>query len=180
MQLMDDFHQLAEKETVTALTEHILEASGYWAQLNSEKTEEAVSRQENVREFLTKTKEYDQNAEEPSLVDFLSEVSLVTDLDKLEDGDEAAVVMTMHSAKGLEFPYVFLVGLEEGIFPMPVRFIRSGNWRRNAVFVMWQSRERKKRLYLVNAERRSLYGRSNANPPSRFFRGNTGTSLARI
>lgn len=169
VQLMDDFHQLAEKETVTALTEHILEASGYWAQLNSEKTEEAVSRQENVREFLTKTKEYDQNAEEPSLVDFLSEVSLVTDLDKLEDGDEAAVVMTMHSAKGLEFPYVFLVGLEEGIFPHARSFYQERELEEERRLCYVAITRAKKRLYLVNAERRSLYGRSNANPPSRFL-----------
>lgn len=170
VQLMDDFHQLAAKETVTALTEHILEASGYWAQLTSEKTEEAMSRQENVREFLTKTKEYDQNAEEPSLVDFLGEVSLVTDLDKLEDEAEAAVVMTMHSAKGLEFPYVFLVGLEEGIFPHARSFYEERELEEERRLCYVAITRAKKRLYLVNAERRNLYGRSNANQPSRFLK----------
>lgn len=169
VQLVDDFHQLAEKETVTALTEHILEASGYWGQLFSEKTDEAVSRQENVREFLTKTREYDQNAEEPSLVDFLSEVSLVTDLDKLEDEEEAAVIMTMHSAKGLEFPYVFLVGLEEGIFPHARSFYQEQELEEERRLCYVAITRAKKRLYLVNAERRSLYGRTSVNPPSRFL-----------
>ncbi len=168
-QLIADFRELAERLTVTQLTEKILDATGYWAQLISEKTEESLSRQENLREFLTKTREYDQSAEEHSLENFLREVALVTDLDRLEDEGEAAVIMTMHSAKGLEFPYVFLVGLEEGIFPHFRSFEQEREMEEERRLCYVAITRAKKRLYLVNAQRRRLYGHISSNHPSRFL-----------
>ncbi len=167
--MMADFHQLAEQVTVTQLTEQILEATGYWTQLSGENTPEAESRKENLQEFLTKTREYDQFAEEPSLSNFLNEVALVTDLDKLGEEEEAVVVMTMHSAKGLEFPYVFLVGLEESIFPHARSFYQESELEEERRLCYVAMTRAKQRLYLVHAQKRSLYGRTNMNPPSRFL-----------
>ncbi|MGI6588323.1 MAG: DNA helicase PcrA [Peptococcia bacterium] len=167
--LLESFRQSLEKLTVTELTKKILAETGYWAQLKREHSPEAESRKENLQEFLTKTLEYDQFAEESSLGDFLSQVALVTDLDNLQEKDEAVVVMTMHSAKGLEFPHVFLIGMEEGIFPHYRAFYDSQELeeeRRLCYVAMTRAQER---LYLVNARERYLYGRKNMNQSSRFL-----------
>jgi DNA helicase-2/ATP-dependent DNA helicase PcrA len=167
--LMKSFQQSMEKLTVTELTEKILTETGYWDQLGSENSPEAESRKENLQEFLTKTLEYDQFAEENSLGDFLSQVSLVTDLDNLQEKDEAVVVMTMHSAKGLEFPYVFLVGMEEGIFPHYRAFYEQQELEEERRLCYVAMTRAKERLYLVNTRERYLYGRKSMNQPSRFL-----------
>ncbi|HHY05508.1 MAG TPA: DNA helicase PcrA [Clostridia bacterium] len=167
--LLESFRQSLEKLTVTELTKKILEETGYWQQLKRENSPEAESRIENLQEFLTKTLEYDHFAEENSLGDFLSQVALVTDLDNLQEKEEAVVVMTMHSAKGLEFPHVFLIGLEEGIFPHYRAFDdlhELEEERRLCYVAMTRAKER---LYLVNARERYLYGRKNMNQSSRFL-----------
>lgn len=167
--LMESFQQVVEKLKVTQLTEKILADTGYQEQLRGENSVEADSRLENLAEFLTKTQEYDRYAEENSLGDFLSQVALVTDLDNLEDQDEAVVVMTMHSAKGLEFPYVFLVGMEEGIFPHYRALYEERELEEERRLCYVAITRAKKRLYLINARERYLYGRSSMNQPSRFL-----------
>ena len=99
------------------LVENILERTGYLKELENENTEESKERIQNIKELISKAADYDQNAEEPSLEGFLEEVSLVADIDNYNEANNAVVLMTLHSAKGLEFPYVFITGLEEGIFP---------------------------------------------------------------
>ncbi|MDD2211753.1 MAG: DNA helicase PcrA [Clostridia bacterium] len=168
--LLESFQQSLEKLTVTKLTEKILAETGYWEQLVSEKTPEAESRKENLQEFLTKTLEYDQFAEEHSLGDFLSQVALITDLDNLQEKDESVVVMTMHSAKGLEFPYVFLVGMEEGIFPHARSLYQEHELEEERRLCYVAITRAKERLYLLNARERYLYGRKSMNQPSRFLK----------
>jgi DNA helicase-2/ATP-dependent DNA helicase PcrA len=167
--MVDSLHRDMEKLTVTKLAEEILEVTGYWNRLLQENTPEAQNRMENLREFLTKTLEYDRLAEENSLADFLSEVALVTDLDNLEEKDDAVVVMTMHMAKGLEFPYVFLVGMEEGIFPHFRSLYDNGEIEEERRLCYVAITRAKERLYLLNAQKRTLYGRTTMNQASRFL-----------
>ena len=94
-----------------------MEETGYVTGLEAEGTEEAMARIENINELLNKIVAYEETAEEPTLSGLLEEIALVADIDSLEDSDNRVILMTLHSAKGLEFPYVFISGMEDGIFP---------------------------------------------------------------
>ena len=107
----------AEFLSVHDLLMTIIETTGYVAELEAEDTEEARARIENIDELISKVVSYEESAAEPSLSGFLEEVALVADIDNLDENDNRVVLMTLHSAKGLEFPNVYLTGLEEGIFP---------------------------------------------------------------
>ncbi|MDO4522657.1 MAG: DNA helicase PcrA [Eubacteriales bacterium] len=107
----------AEYYSVHELMNTIIESTGYVRELQAEGTEEAKARLENIDELISKIVSYEESTQEPSLSGFLEEVALVADIDSLEDSDDRVVLMTLHSAKGLEFPNVYLTGLEEGIFP---------------------------------------------------------------
>lgn len=106
-----------EHAKVSELLETILEETGYRRELILEGTDESEARLENIDELMSKVKDYDENAENPSLSGFLEEVALVADIDSLDGDSDHVLLMTMHSAKGLEFPYVYMVGMEEGLFP---------------------------------------------------------------
>ena len=106
-----------EQLSVSELLEAVIEETGYVKELELEDTEESRARIENIDELLSKVRDYDDNAEEPSLSGFLEEVALVADIDNLEENSNHVVLMTLHSAKGLEFPYVYMAGMEEGLFP---------------------------------------------------------------
>ena len=99
------------------LIQVILDKTGYADNLKNEDTDESEARLENIDEFINKAVTYEEGAEEPNLSGFLEEVALVADIDSVEDGDNRVLLMTLHSAKGLEFPYVFLAGMEDGLFP---------------------------------------------------------------
>lgn len=169
-----DIVKYAQDHNVTELTEKILDEFGYLDALRADKTLEAEARLENIQEFLGVTKRFDDNYEPEdeetnSLEDFLAEVSLLSDQDDLEDEGNEVTLMTLHAAKGLEFPVVFLIGMEEGIFPIsralndPAELEEE---RRLAYVGITRAREE---LYLTNAMSRMLYGRIQANPASRFI-----------
>ena len=99
------------------LIQTILDKTGYADNLKNEDTDESEARLENIDEFINKAVTYEEGAEEPNLSGFLEEVALVADIDSVEDGDNRVLLMTLHSAKGLEFPYVYLAGMEDGLFP---------------------------------------------------------------
>ena len=99
------------------LIQAILDKTGYAEDLKHEDTDESEARLENIDEFINKAVTYEEGAEEPNLSGFLEEVALVADIDSVEDGDNRVLLMTLHSAKGLEFPYVYLAGMEDGLFP---------------------------------------------------------------
>lgn len=103
--------------TISELIKEILEQTGYEEELKEEGSEEAKARMENIQEFINKAVLYEQKAAQPSLSEFLEEVALVADIDSLEESENRVRLLTIHNAKGLEFPYVYLVGMEEGIFP---------------------------------------------------------------
>lgn len=115
--LIEDFRDSQDEMSLKELVEYVLEKTGYVAELAAEGTDEAEGRIENIDELLSKVAEYEKTAENPNLAEFLEEVSLVAEIDNLDEDSSYVVLMTVHSAKGLEFPYVFLCGMEDGLFP---------------------------------------------------------------
>ena len=150
--------------------EEMMIRTGYAAMLETKNTVEDRTRLENIRELLTSIRGYMENAgDEPTLAGFLDEIALYTDLDSHDPDQDCVVMMTMHSAKGLEFPVVFVVGAEEGIFP-GIRAIGEPDEmeeeRRLCYVAMTRAKEK---LYLTCAGQRMLFGRTSANRPSRFL-----------
>ena len=163
-QLLDDGMALDE------FYEMVMERTGYVTMLQSKPTEENKTRLENVRELKSSIKAYMENAETPTLAGFLEEVSLYTDIEQYNDGDDAVVMMTMHSAKGLEFPHVFLVGFEDGLFP-GMRAIGDGEEMEEERRLCYVAITRAKQtLTISHARQRMLYGRTNAAMASRFLK----------
>lgn len=160
---------LAANGQITPVLKELMNASGYLQMLREERTEEAQGRLDNLQELLNVTAEYDATAEEPSLGGFLESVALVADVDNLTEDGNAVTLMTLHSAKGLEFPVVFLVGLEEGIFPHSRSLNNDTELeeeRRLAYVGITRAREE---LHLYHAHRRALYGQPQFNRRSRFL-----------
>lgn len=127
---------------MTELVEEVIKKTGYREMLQAEKTIESQSRLENIDEFLSVTKAFEDNSEDKSLVGFLTDLALVADIDQLDENTEEATnmvtLMTLHSAKGLEYPVVFLLGLEEGVFLTAARLWMKRRWKKNAVWLMWE------------------------------------------
>lgn len=158
---------------VSEIVVEILDKSGYRDMLEREQTLESRSRLENIDEFMSVPKDYEENTplEEQSLINFLTDLSLVADIDEAQI-ESGVTLMTMHSAKGLEFPIVFLMGMEESLFPH-IRAIKSDDdhemeeERRICYVAITRAEEV---LYITHATSRMLYGRSQSNMPSRFLR----------
>ena len=150
--------------------EELLIRTGYVEMLQKKQTEENITRLENVRELKSSILSYVEDAEDPTLAGFLEEISLYTDLDEYSGDDDAVVMMTMHASKGLEFPHVFLVGFEDGLFP-GMRAIgdreEMEEERRLCYVAITRAREN---LTVSYARQRMLYGRTNASLPSRFLK----------
>ena len=143
--------------------------SGYIDALNAKPTEENKTRLENIRELKSSINSYVENADLPTLAGFLEEIALYTDLETYNDSDDAVVMMTMHSAKGLEFPHVFLVGFEDGLFP-GMRAIGDREEMEEERRLCYVAITRaKKTLTISYAKQRMLYGRTNAALKSRFL-----------
>jgi DNA helicase-2/ATP-dependent DNA helicase PcrA len=156
--------------SVPELIERVLERSGYLEALENERTIEARGRIENLEELVGVAREYEGGAEEPSLSSFLQEISLYSDQDALRDGEGAGQVtlMTLHNAKGLEFRAVFMIGMEEGIFPHARSLEENSLEEERRLSYVGMTRAKEK-LVLTHAMRRALYGRTDANLPSRFL-----------
>jgi DNA helicase-2/ATP-dependent DNA helicase PcrA len=156
--------------SVAEVVERVLERSGYLESLEAERTIEARGRIENLEELVGVAREYDEAAQEPSLSGFLQEISLYSDQDALRDPDSGGQVtlMTLHNAKGLEFRAVFMLGMEEGIFPHS-RSIEENTLEEERRLCYVGMTRAKERLTLTHAMGRSLYGRRDANLPSRFL-----------
>ena len=155
--------------TLPEFYDELLLRSGYSAMLESKPTEENKTRLENVRELKSSINSYVENAEFPTLAGFLEEIALYTDLETYDDTDDAAVMMTMHSAKGLEFPNVFLVGFEDGLFP-GMRAIGDREEMEEERRLCYVAITRAKRSLTISyAKQRMLYGRTSAALKSRFL-----------
>ena len=150
--------------------DELLIRSGYVDMLESKDTEENKTRLENVRELKSSINAYVENNEDPTLAGFLEEIALYTDIQEYDDSDDAVVMMTMHSAKGLEFPHVFLVGFEDGLFP-GMRAIGDQEEMEEERRLCYVAITRaKKKLTITHARQRMLYGRTTAALASRFLR----------
>ena len=150
--------------------DELLIQSGYVDMLNAKDTEENKTRLENVRELKSSIHSYVENAEVPTLSGFLEEIALYTDLEQYNESDDAVVMMTMHSAKGLEFPHVFLVGFEDGLFPGMRAIGDSEEMEEERRLCYVAITRAKKTLTISHAKQRMLYGRTSAALPSRFLR----------
>ena len=150
--------------------EEVMLRSGYVDMLKAKETEENISRLENIRELKSSILSYMENTQTPSLSEFLEEIALYTDIEQYNDGDDAIVMMTMHSSKGLEFPNVFLVGFEDGLFP-GMRTIGDHEEMEEERRLCYVAITRAKQtLTISHARQRMLYGRTAAAMPSRFLR----------
>ena len=159
---------------VGELIDAVVKRTGYLQLLLDEGTDEAISRIQNIDEFVNKAVEYDKTnpEQEDALAGFLEEVALVADIDSYEEGEEAVALMTLHSAKGLEFPYVFIIGMEEGIFPGYRAVMYGGEKeieeeRRLCYVGITRAKEE---LFLTHAKNRMQHGITQYNPPSRFLK----------
>jgi DNA helicase II / ATP-dependent DNA helicase PcrA len=156
--------------SVSELIERVLERSGYLDALEAERTIEARGRIENLEELVGVAREFEAATEEPSLSTFLQEISLYSDQDALrgDEGGGQVTLMTLHSAKGLEYRAAFMIGVEEGVFPH-ARSLEEGSLEEERRLCYVGMTRAKERLSFTHASRRSLYGRSDANLPSRFL-----------
>ncbi|KQL51432.1 ATP-dependent DNA helicase PcrA [Heyndrickxia shackletonii] len=172
-ELIRNYTQMQEYLSVTELVDEILDKSGYREMLKAEKSLEAQSRLENIDEFLSVTKSFEEGSEDKSLVAFLTDLALVADIDRLDEKEEnnndAIVLMTLHSAKGLEFPVVFLIGLEEGVFPHSRSLMEEAEMEEERRLAYVGITRAEQELFLTNAAMRTLFGRTNMNPVSRFI-----------
>jgi len=171
--LIQNYTRMQEYLSVTELVEEVIDKSGYVDMLKAEKSIEAQSRLENIEEFMSVSKNFEEANDDKSLIAFLTDLALVADIDKLDDDGKQAdsvVLMTLHSAKGLEFPIVFLIGLEEGVFPHSRSLMEETEMEEERRLAYVGITRAEKQLYLTNAQMRTLFGRTNMNPPSRFVK----------
>ena len=167
--LILELQEKTDNLSLTELVELILDKTGIKQELEKEETLESVARLENLEEFKSITKNFEDRYGLISLEEFLNEISLVSDIEEHKDQTDVITLMTIHSAKGLEFKYVFLVGLEEGVFPHSRSLYDEEELeeeRRLCYVAITRAREK---LWLVCANKRMLYGNDNYNPPSRFI-----------
>src|SRR5881398_918761 len=166
--LMQSLQSGALELPVSELVERTLERSGYLEALEAERTIEAQGRVENLQELVGVAREYQENAEEPSLSHFLQEISLYSDQDAIRGEESLVTLMTLHNAKGLEFRAVYLIGMEEGIFPHARSIEEQGIEEERRLCYVGMTRA-KELLTLTHASTRSLWGARGYNLPSRFL-----------
>ncbi len=159
----------SESLSLTELIDVVLEKTGLKKELEEEKSLESELRLENLMEFKSITASYEERTGNENLDDFLEEISLIADMSEHKTYEDAVTLMTIHSAKGLEFDVVFLIGMEEGIFPHANSlFEKDGLEEERRLMYVGITRARDL-LYITNAKRRMLYGKESVNPPSRFI-----------
>lgn len=171
-ELVHGFTQMQDYLSVTELVEEILKKTGYREMLENERTIEAQTRLENIDEFLSVTQNFEKESEDKSLLAFLTDLALVADVDRLEDETEnngSVTLMTLHSAKGLEFPVVFLVGMEEGIFPHSRAIYEESEMEEERRLAYVGITRAEEELFITSAYSRMLYGRPSSNLESRFI-----------
>lgn len=167
--LIEYLKKQSEDLSLTELVELVLSASGIRHELESSKSIESEIRLENLEEFKSITRNFEENNGVVSLEEFLLEISLVSDVEEHKNNNDVVTLMTIHSAKGLEFDHVFIIGLEEGLFPHSNCFDSPDEIEEERRLCYVAITRAKKTLTLVNAQRRMLYGNTNCNPPSRFI-----------
>ncbi|TRM11577.1 DNA helicase PcrA [Lentibacillus cibarius] len=165
--------QQQEFLTATDMVDTVLERTGYEEMLKNERSLESQSRLENLEEFKTVTQEFEEGAEDKTLVAFLTDLALVADIDHVDDeeaeNEPKVTMMTLHAAKGLEFPVVFLVGMEENVFPHSRSMMDNEEMEEERRLAYVGITRAEQELHLTHAKMRTLYGKTNMNPISRFI-----------
>jgi DNA helicase-2/ATP-dependent DNA helicase PcrA len=170
--LLDELRLMAESLPPSEVMEAALTKSGYLAELEASNDTQDESRIENLRELVTVAREFEESAPDGTLADLLERVALVADADQIPDGDEGGGVvtlMTLHTAKGLEFPVVFLTGLEDGVFPHMRSLTEPKELEEERRLAYVGITRAQRRLYLTRSMQRSTWGAPSYNPPSRFL-----------
>ncbi len=167
--IIEELKQISEKVTLTELIDEVLKKTGMKEELEREESLDSEIRLENLEEFKSITKSFEEKEGLISLEDFLLEISLVSDVEEYNDDDNRISLMTVHSVKGLEFNHVFIVGLEEGIFPHSNSIYENGDLEEERRLCYVAITRARKDLHLVNARMRTLFGNEQVNPPSRFI-----------
>ncbi|MDD6404113.1 MAG: 3'-5' exonuclease [Mollicutes bacterium] len=167
--LIEKLKEMSKDLTLTELIDKVLDASGMKKELKDEKTLEAEVRLENLEEFKSITKTFEEREGLISLEDFLLEISLISDVEEYKDDPNRISLMTVHSVKGLEFDHVFVVGMEEGIFPHINSLMDNSELEEERRLCYVAITRAKDDLHLVNARRRTLFGKEQINPVSRFL-----------
>ncbi|NFO30633.1 DNA helicase PcrA [Clostridium botulinum] len=167
--LMEEFMSLSETAAISVLIESILKDTGYLKQLEASKEIEDKSRIENLKELVSDAVDFEKNNEDKSLAAYLEKVSLVQDTDKIEEQEDTIVLMTVHSAKGLEFPVVFMVGMENGIFPGNMSFEKESEMEESRRLCYVGITRAKETLFMTSAEVRRVFGRTVAYSQSDFI-----------
>ena len=160
----------SESLSLTELVDCVLEKSGMKKELETDPSLESELRLDNLMEFKSITATYEETTGSVDLGDFLEEISLIADISEHKNDDDVVTLMTLHSAKGLEFPVVFLVGMEEGIFPHQNSFTEEGGLEEERRLCYVGITRAEEKLYLTCARSRMMYGRTNRNPMSRFIK----------
>lgn len=171
---MQDIENLVQQQAflgATDMVEQVLEVTSYEEMLRAENTIEAKSRIENIEEFKTVTQDFEKVNEDASLVNFLTDLALISDIDNMDEVEEMEKItlMTLHSAKGLEFPVVFLIGMEENLFPHSRSLDDDEEMEEERRLAYVGITRAEEQLFLTNAKMRTLYGRTQYNPVSRFI-----------
>lgn len=173
VELIEKIMEIKDKTSIAALVQQVLEDTGYLEELKKEDrwstSTDSQGRLENLQEFVSVAKEFQDSHPDQGLAEFLAHISLVTDIDTFEDEQDAVALMTLHSAKGLEFPVVFITGMEEGIFPHSRSLFGEDELEEERRLCYVGITRAQEKAYLTFAFQRNLYGRSGYNPPSRFL-----------
>jgi len=168
MSVMERLRERADVASVGDLLQETLSETGYRDALEAERTIESQGRIENLDELVGVAREYDASADEPSLEEFLQQISLFADQDSLKDEEGSLTLMTLHNAKGLEYPVVFIIGMEDGVFPH-MRAVEAGDMEEERRLCYVGLTRAKRELYLTCARTRNLYGSRDFGIPSRFL-----------
>ena len=166
---IEELSSKKEETLISELLKEVLNKTGYTKALKLENTAQAESRIENLNEFLTVAMEFEEENAENSLAEFLESITLSSDIDGMEDAEDSVTLMTLHSAKGLEFPVVFLIGMEEGLFPSyrSIGEQRELEEERRLCYV--GITRAKEYLFLTCAKQRTIFGSTTCNKISRFI-----------
>ncbi|MGO1712360.1 MAG: UvrD-helicase domain-containing protein [Senegalia sp. (in: firmicutes)] len=167
--IINKFIAMKEILSVKDLIENVIDSTNYIKELEKEETLEAQSRIENIEEFISVAIDFEATSEEKTLEEFLQNISLLSDIDRLEEDDDFVTLMTLHSAKGLEYPVVFLTGMEEGIFPLSRSMVDDDQLEEERRLCYVGITRAKEELFITYTTLRTIYGKTNYNSISRFI-----------
>lgn len=167
--VIEEMHSKKDGMLISEIIKEVLNKTGYTKALQEENTAQAESRLENLEEFLTVAMEFEQESAENKLADFLESLTLASDIDGMEENQDSVTLMTLHSSKGLEFPVVFLVGMEEGLFPSYRSIGEEKELEEERRLAYVGITRAKEYLYLTCAKQRTIFGSTTCNKISRFI-----------